>query len=207
MQDTEIRKIIEALLFASPEPLTQTKVNGVFDPDTPNLKEVVEELNEQYAQGNHAFKIQQVAGGFQLVSRQEYEHFIRRMLNKSGRLTLSSAALDTLAIIAYKQPVGRYEVEAIRGVDSSGVLKTLLNRNLIKIKGRDSGPGRPLLYQTTDKFLEHFGLNRLSDMPKLKEITELMEADPTLGEQITVFEEKEIDDTNTDSPRSEVTAG
>lgn len=207
MQDTEIRKIIEALLFASPEPLTQTKVNGVFDPDTPNLKEVVEELNEQYAQGNHAFKIQQVAGGFQLVSRQEYEHFIRRMLNKSGRLTLSSAALDTLAIIAYKQPVGRYEVEAIRGVDSSGVLKTLLNRNLIKIKGRDSGPGRPLLYQTTDKFLEHFGLNRLSDMPKLKEITELMEADPTLGEQITVFEEKDIDDTNTDSPRSEVTAG
>ncbi|HIC37288.1 MAG TPA: SMC-Scp complex subunit ScpB [Candidatus Marinimicrobia bacterium] len=207
MQDTEIRKIIEALLFASPEPLTQTKVNGVFDPDTPNLKEVVEELNEQYAQGNHAFKIQQVAGGFQLVSRQEYEHFIRRMLNKSGRLTLSSAALDTLAIIAYKQPVGRYEVEAIRGVDSSGVLKTLLNRNLIKIKGRDSGPGRPLLYQTTDKFLEHFGLNRLSDMPKLKEITELMEADPTLGEQITVFEEKELDDTNTDSPRSEVTAG
>ena len=207
MQDTEIRKIIEALLFASPEPLTQTKVNGVFDPDTPNLKEVVEELNEQYAQGNHAFKIQQVAGGFQLVSRQEYEHFIRRMLNKSGRLTLSSAALDTLAIIAYKQPVGRYEVEAIRGVDSSGVLKTLLNRNLIKIKGRDSGPGRPLLYQTTDKFLEHFGLNRLSDMPKLKEITELMEADPTLGEQITVFEEKELDDTNKDSPRSEVTAG
>ena len=207
MQDTEIRKIIEALLFASPEPLTQTKVNGVFDPDTPNLKEVVEELNEQYAQGNHAFKIQQVAGGFQLVSRQEYEHFIRRMLNKSGRLTLSSAALDTLAIIAYKQPIGRYEVEAIRGVDSSGVLKTLLNRNLIKIKGRDSGPGRPLLYQTTDKFLEHFGLNRLSDMPKLKEITELMEADPTLGEQITVFEEKEIDDTNKDSPRSEVTAG
>ena len=192
MQDTEIRKIIEALLFASPEPLTQTKVNGVFDPDTPNLKEVVEELNEQYAQGNHAFKIQQVAGGFQLVSRQEYEHFIRRMLNKSGRLTLSSASLDTLAIIAYKQPVGRYEVEAIRGVDSSGVLKTLLNRNLIKIKGRDSGPGRPLLYQTTDKFLEHFGLNRLSDMPKLKEITELMEADPTLGEQITVFEEKDL---------------
>ncbi len=199
--------VVQGTLFASPEPLTQTKVNGVFDPDTPNLKEVVEELNEQYTQGNHAFKIQQVAGGFQLVSRQEYEHFIRRMLNKSGRLTLSSAALDTLAIIAYKQPVGRYEVEAIRGVDSSGVLKTLLNRNLIKIKGRDSGPGRPLLYQTTDKFLEHFGLNRLSDMPKLKEITELMEADPTLGEQITVFEEKEIDDNNTDSPRSEVTAG
>ena len=129
------------------------------------------------------------------------------MISKSGRISLSSAALDSLAIIAYKQPIGRYEVEAIRGVDSSGVLKTLLNRNLIKIKGRDSGPGRPLLYQTTVKFLEHFGLNRLSDMPKLKEITELMEADLTLGEQIVVFDEKELDDTNTESPEPELTPG
>ena len=207
MQDSEIRKIIEALLFASPDPLTQTKVNGIFDPDTPNLKEVVEGLNEQYAQEDHAFEINQLAGGYQLVSHREYEHFIRRMLNKSGRLTLSNAALDSLAIIAYKQPMGRYEIEAIRGVDSSGVLKTLLNRNLIKIKGRDSGPGRPLLYQTTDKFLEHFGLNRLSDMPKLKEITELMEADPTLGEQIAVFEEENPEDTISDSSHPEVTAG
>jgi segregation and condensation protein B len=207
MQDSEIRKIIEALLFASPEPLTQAKVNGIFNPDTPNLKEVVLKLNEQYVHNDHAFEINQVAGGFQLVSRQEYEYFIRKMLSKSGRLSLSSAALDSLAIIAYKQPIGRYEVEAIRGVDSSGVLKTLLNRNLIKIKGRDSGPGRPLLYQTTDKFLEHFGLNRLSDMPKLKEIKELMEADPTLGEQIAVFEENERDDTNIDFPGPEVTVG
>ena len=207
MQDSEIRKIIEALLFASPEPLTQAKVNGIFNPDTPNLKEVVLKLNEQYVHNDHAFEINKVAGGYQLVSRQEYEHFIRKMLSKSGRISLSSAALDSLAIIAYKQPIGRYEVEAIRGVDSSGVLKTLLNRNLIKIKGRDSGPGRPLLYQTTNKFLEHFGLNRLSDMPKLKEITELMEADPTLGEQIVVFEENERDDTNIDSPGPEATAG
>ena len=207
MQDSEIRKIIEALLFASPEPLTQAKVNGIFNPDTPNLKEVVLTLNEQYVHDDRAFEINQVAGGYQLVSRQEYEHFIRKMLSKSGRISLSSAALDSLAIIAYKQPIGRYEVEAIRGVDSSGVLKTLLNRNLIKIKGRDSGPGRPLLYQTTNKFLEHFGLNRLSDMPKLKEITELMEADPTLGEQIVVFEENEPDDTNIDSPGPEATAG
>ena len=207
MQDSEIRKIIEALLFASPEPLTLAKVNGIFNPDTPNLKEVVLKLNEQYVHDDHAFEINKVAGGYQLVSRQEYEHFIRKMLSKSGRISLSSAALDSLAIIAYKQPIGRYEVEAIRGVDSSGVLKTLLNRNLIKIKGRDSGPGRPLLYQTTNKFLEHFGLNRLSDMPKLKEITELMEADPTLGEQIVVFEENEPDDTNIDSPGPEATAG
>ena len=109
--------------------------------------------------------------------------------------------METLAIIAYKQPIGRYEVEAIRGVDSSGVIKTLLNRNLLKIKGRGTGPGRPLLYQTTKIFLEHFGLNRLSDMPKLKEITELMEADPTLGEQIEAFQESDSEsEQNLDSP-------
>ena len=207
MQNSEIRKIIEALLFSSPEPLTQTRVNGVFNPDMPNLKEVVDGLNKQYAQEDHAFEIKQVAGGYQLVSRAEYEHFIRRMLSKSGRLTLSPAALDSLAIIAYKQPIGRYEIEAIRGVDSSGVLKTLLNRNLIKIKGRDTGPGRPLLYQTTNTFLEYFGLNRLSDMPKLKEITELMEADPTLGEQIAVFEEENIDQEKPGPPSPEIAAG
>ena len=101
--------------------------------------------------------------------------------------------MDSLAIIAYKQPISRYELEAIRGVDSSGVLKTLLNHELIKIKGRGDGPGRPLLYKTTHKFLEYFGLYRISDMPKLKEISELIESDPSLGEQISVLEnEKNI---------------
>ncbi|MBT3179622.1 MAG: SMC-Scp complex subunit ScpB [Candidatus Marinimicrobia bacterium] len=205
MQKTEYKIIIEALLFASPDPLTQAKVNSVFDSDSPNLVEVVENLNSQYKKEKHAFEIRSVAGGFQLVSRDKFEYFIRRMLNKSGRLTLSPAALDSLAIIAYKQPIGRYEIEAIRGVDSSGVLKTLLTRNLIIIKGRDSGPGRPLLYQTTVKFLEHFGLNRISDMPKLKEITDLMEADPTLGEQIAVFEENEPESNNeSQSPKIKV---
>ena len=203
MQLEEITKIIEALLFASPDPLTQVKVNSVFTPEVPNLKEIVISLNEKYDKENHAFEIKSISGGYQLVSREEFEHFIRRMLQKTNRLTLSPAAMDSLAIIAYKQPIGRYEIEAIRGVDSSGVLKTLLNRNLIKIKGRDSGPGRPLLYQTTNNFLEYFGLNRLSDMPKLKEITELLEADPSLGEQIAVFENDETQDDSPEQVHSE----
>ena len=189
MQKKEQIQIIEALLFASPEPLSQKRINLVFDSDPPNLKQIVEELNNDYASIGRAFEIETVAGGFQLISKKEYETWIRRLIAKSGKLILSPAALDTLAIIAYKQPVGRYEIEAVRGVDSSGVIKTLLNRNLVRIKGRDSGPGRPLLYQTTDKFLEHFGLNRLSDLPKLKEISELVEADPSLGEQKAVLEE------------------
>ena len=188
MQKSEIKKIIEALLFAARDPLTQAQVNNVFDPEIPNLNEMVEKLNKQYLKNGNAFLIHKVAGGFQIVSRKEYEHFIRKLYRKSDRLTLSMAAMDSLAIIAYKQPISRYEVEAIRGVDSSGVLKTLLSHELIKIKGRDIGPGRPLLYKTTSKFLEYFGLNRISDMPKLKEISELIDSDLSLGKQISVFD-------------------
>ncbi len=196
MQKSEIKKIIEALLFAARDPLTQTQVNNVFDPHKPNLIKIVDKLNKQYSKNENAFIINKVAGGFQIVSKKKYEHFISKLFEKSGRLKLSLAAMDTLAIIAYKQPISRYEVEAIRGVDSSGVLKTLLNHELIKIKGRDIGPGRPLLYKTTTKFLEYFGLNRISDMPKLKEISELIDADPSLGEQISVFENEKIADKN-----------
>jgi segregation and condensation protein B len=134
---------------------------------------------------NRPLEIQEVAGGYQITTRAEYETWVRRLLNKSGKLILSQAALETLAIIAYKQPVNRFEIEAVRGVDCSGVLKTVLDRNLIKIKGRDEGPGRPLLYATTDTFLEYFGLNRISDMPKLKEIIELTKDDSE--EQLEVF--------------------
>ena len=192
MQKSEIKKIIEALLFAARDPLTQAQVNKVFDPDSPNLIKIVDQLNKQYSKNENAFIINKVAGGFQIVSKKKYEHFISKLFKKSSRLKLSLAAMDTLAIIAYKQPINRYEVEAIRGVDSSGVLKTLLNHELIKIKGRDIGPGRPLLYKTTTKFLEYFGLDRISDMPKLKEISELVDADPSLGEQISVFENEKI---------------
>ena len=196
MQKSEIKNIIEALLFAARDPLTQLQVNNVFEPDTPNLKEIVDQLNKQYSKNENAFIINKVAGGFQIVSKKEYEYFINKLFKKSGRLKLSLAAMDSLAIIAYKQPISRYEVEAIRGVDSSGVLKTLLNHELIKIKGRDVGPGRPLLYKTTSKFLEYFGLNRISDMPKLKEISELIDADPSLGEQISVFKNEKITNRN-----------
>ena len=151
-------------------------------------------MNIQYNNEDHAFEIRQVSGGYQLVSSDVYEPYIRRMLNRAGRISLSSASMDSLSIIAYKQPISRYEIEAIRGVDSSGVLKTLLGKKLIKIKGRDNGPGRPLLYQTTNTFLEYFGINRLSDLPKLKEITELMDSDPSLGEQIAVFENDSKDE-------------
>ena len=180
--------IIEALLFASPTPLNQSQLNQVFDNSIPNLKEAIDRLNHFYSNHNRSYLIEPVAGGYQLVTKSDYDIWIRRLIGKSNKLTLSAAALDSLAIIAYKQPIGRYDIEAIRGVDSSGVVKTLLSKNLIKIKGRGAGPGRPLLYSTTKIFLEYFGINHLSDMPKLKEVSELIDSDTNLGEQINVFE-------------------
>ena len=177
MNLSEEIQIIEALLFASPEPLTQTRINLIFETDTPKLDETVKELNRHYEKANRSFKIQGIAGGFQLTTLPEFDIWIKRMLDKSGKLALSTAALETLAIIAYKQPISRFNVESIRGVDCSGVIKTLLSKGLVRIKGRDEGPGRPLLYATTDKFLENFGVNRISDLPKLKEIADLNDGD------------------------------
>ena len=191
MDVKESDQIIESLLFANPDPLSQSLLNQVFDKPVPFLNEAVKRLNEFYLKNKKPYFIDNIAGGYQLVTKPEFDIWIRRLLGKSNKLILSAAALDTLAIIAYKQPIGRYDIEAIRGVDSSGVIKTLLSRNLIMIKGRGDGPGRPLLYSTTKLFLEKFGLNRLSDMPKLKEVSEIIESDPSLGEQITVFEREE----------------
>ena len=191
MDVKESDQIIESLLFASPDPLSQSLLNQVFDKPTPFLNDAIKRLNEFYLKNKKPYFINNIAGGYQLVTKPEFDIWIRRLLGKSNKLILSAAALDTLAIIAYKQPIGRYDIEAIRGVDSSGVIKTLLSRNLIMIKGRGDGPGRPLLYSTTKLFLEKFGLNRLSDMPKLKEVAEIIESDPSLGEQITVFENEE----------------
>ncbi|MBC8346323.1 MAG: SMC-Scp complex subunit ScpB [Candidatus Marinimicrobia bacterium] len=187
MTSDNIDLIIEALLFASPEPLTQQKVNIIFENEPPNLEAVTHRLSQQYFDQGNAIEIQNIAGGFQLRTKPEYDNYVRRLLNKTGQLHLSQAALESLSIVAYKQPISRADIEAIRGVDCVGVLKTLLKKSLVKIKGRDEGPGRPLLYTTTDEFLGAFGLNRLSELPKLKEVTELLEEQPALTDQINAF--------------------
>jgi segregation and condensation protein B len=184
--------IIEALLFATPHPLTQNQINQIFETDPPNLSRVIEQLMEKYEIENHAFEIQTIAGGYQLNSRPVYDIWIRRLLNKSGKLYLSTASLESLAIVAYKQPINRFEIESIRGVDCTGVLKTLLTKKLICIKGRDDGPGRPLLYGTTDDFLKAFGLGKISEMPKLKEISDLTDEGMTENEmQVDIFQDED----------------
>jgi segregation and condensation protein B len=173
MNISEKLQILEALLFAAPEPLSQTRVNLVFQNDAPKLDDAIKKLTAHYKKNKRSYIIQSIAGGYQITTLPKYDKWIKRMFDKSGKITLSTAAIETLAIVAYKQPINRFNVESIRGVDCSGVIKTLLSKNLIKIKGRDDSPGRPLLYSTTNDFLENFGLNRISDLPKIKEIAEL----------------------------------
>ena len=125
MQKKEINKIVEALLFASPEPLTQAQLNSIIEPDLVDLdltklEIIIEDLRNKYLKNENAFTIVQVASGYQIVSRSEYEVFIRRLLRKSGRFALTNASLETLAIVAYRQPVNRYEIESIRGVHRIG---------------------------------------------------------------------------------------
>ena len=177
MNVSEKLQILEALLFASPEPLTQTRVNLIFQNDAPKLDNAIKKLNTHYQKNNRSYIVQRIAGGYQITTLPKYDKWIKRMFDKSGKITLSTAAIETLAIVAYKQPINRFNIESIRGVDCSGVIKTLLSRNLIRIKGRDDAPGRPLLYSTTNNFLENFGLNRVSDLPRLKEVAELTDQD------------------------------
>ena len=127
MKKKESDLIIEALLFANAAPINQTKLNQVFDSPVPSLNNAIKRLNDFYIENERPYYINSIAGGYQLITNPNYDIWIRRLLVKSNKLTLSTAALDTLAIIAYKQPIGRYDIEAIRGVDSSGVVKTLLN--------------------------------------------------------------------------------
>ena len=170
----EILQITEALLTASPEPLTQARLNQCLQRNDIRLPELVATLQKLFQEQQRPVDIVGVAGGYQLVTRAEYQPYLQRLFRKAGKLSLTRAALETLAVVAYRQPVTRMDIDQIRGVNSGSVLRALLEKELVAIKGRDEGMGRPLLYGTTPAFLQAFGLNRLSDLPKLKEISEII---------------------------------
>lgn len=171
----KIKTIIEALIFASDSPITENTIkNIVTELDSTQINKIIEELNTEYNQNEHAFQIVHLAGGFQYVSRTEYAPYIKQFYKGKAKSKLSRAALETLAIIAFKQPISRPEIDSIRGVNSDGVVKNLLERNLIFIAGRSESIGRALLYRTTSAFLQYFGVNEISDLPRPKEIEELL---------------------------------
>ena len=169
LADAQVKQILEALLFVSPKPLTVEQIGSVLEElDPQQIRRLLEELKQDYAAQGHSFVITEVAGGFQMATDPVYAPWLRRLLKKTQGERLSGPSLETLAIIAYKQPVTRQEIEMIRGVNVEGVLQTLLEKGLTRIDGRKEVVGRPLLYRTTREFLEYFGLNSLEELPSLE---------------------------------------
>lgn len=174
-----LTQIVEALLFASDAPLSAgdiARVDERLDEDT--VEAVVQQLRAEYEAQERSWQIYEIAGGYQLLTRPEFAPYLERYATVPQQTRLSNPALEVLAVIAYRQPIGRNEVEEIRGVGSSGVLKTLQDRNLIDVVGRSEGLGRPLLYGTTAKFLDHFGFNSLEDMPRPDDLPVILKPRP-----------------------------
>ncbi len=167
----EIKPIVEALLFASEEPITLRKLTDIIEGvDSAQIQETIVQLKNDYTIQGRSFQIEEIAGGYQLFSRPEYYEWIAKLRKKSGETKLSQAALETLAIIAYKQPILRANLESIRGVQSGQIIRLLMEKDLVKVVGRDESLGHPLLYGTTKKFLEYFGLKDIKDLPKIEEL-------------------------------------
>lgn len=178
MEDHEIKPIMEALMFVSGDPISIDRLHDVLaEVEKPRLRALLEELKAEYAQSNRGLQIVEVAGGYQITTRIEMAPWIKEMEKVKAATRLSKPGLETLAIIAYKQPVTRAEIEQIRGVDAAGVLKTLMERKVIKIVGRKEVAGRPMMYGTTREFLQYFGLSDLTGLPTLKEFSEVAEAE------------------------------
>jgi segregation and condensation protein B len=177
----ELQAILEALLFVSSEPLSVARfVAVVGNVPKVDVEEALRHLGQALEQDRRGVRLAVVAGGYRLVTKLDYAPWIKRLDKAKTSAKLSRSALESLAIIAYKQPLVRSEVEEIRGVETSGVLRTLLERKLVRIVGRKEVPGRPIMYGTTKFFLEHFGLSDLSQLPPLREFKELGEAEQAL---------------------------
>jgi len=179
---TDFKPIVEALLFVAHEPLSTSKIaRAVTGLDGHRVRRIIEELRAEYEAMGRAFSLEELGGGFQMLTRPEFHSYLKVLFQQPRDVRLSSAALEALAIVAYKQPVNRAEIESIRGVDCSGVLQRLLEFRLIKIVGRSEELGRPLLYGTTREFLAHFGLKSIQDLPSVQELIQPEEPDSTDG--------------------------
>lgn len=177
MNNGQNNTVIEALILASPEPLPVRRIINVIEDMTPGkVSQAVAELNKRYMEASSSFRIREIAGGYQFYIMPEYTGFVTDMFARTRKIRMTRAALETMAIVAYRQPVTKTDIEHIRGVASDGVLHNLLEKKMITIKGRSEKIGRPLQYGTTDEFLKFFGLSRLEDLPKMSEIEELIRA-------------------------------
>jgi segregation and condensation protein B len=168
--DLTAESVTEAVLFASDEPLTAERLSAIVETNVREVKKHIENLNEKYEKCGNSFRIEQIAGGYQMLTLSDYNYWLKKLLRVRSDSKLTPAALETLAIIAYKQPIIRADIEAIRGVAAGEMIRGLMYKGMVKIVGRAEVLGRPMLYGTTKKFLETFGLNSLKDLPKTEEL-------------------------------------
>ena len=183
MEDHQLKAAIEALLFVSGNPLSTDRLRGIFDEATPeSINQQLQALRQEYEDRGSGLMLAEVAGGWQLATRPEQFGWIRKFKSVKVSTKLSRPALETLAIVAYKQPITRTEVEAIRGVNIGGIMRNLMERRLIKIVGKKDVPGKPMMYGTTPEFLQYFGMKDLSGLPTLKEFQELEAGEDVMEE-------------------------
>jgi segregation and condensation protein B len=179
--------IIESLILSSPEPLSVKKISEVVENvSVRDIDEIIDELNIKYTSNDLSFRIRKIAGGYQSYIIEDYARYVEDLFTRRRTVRLTRAALETLAIIAYRQPVTKANIELIRGVASDSVIHTLLDRKLITLAGRADTIGKPLLYKTTNEFLKFFNLNAVDDLPKMEEIEELLAADEPLLPQTSL---------------------
>lgn len=186
MQNPELKNIIEAIIFGSDSELSVRQIKELLElfkisVTSQQIEQVVESLNIKYLETGSSFEIIKIAGGYQFATKKEYAQYLGKLYSESQRKKLTPSALETLSIIAYKQPVTRPEIEFIRGVNVDYIVNSLLERELISILGRADSPGRPILYGTTKNFLRVLGLNSLDELPKLREINEILKTEKVEG--------------------------
>jgi segregation and condensation protein B len=204
----ELKAVLEALIFASPEPLTPKAIYKILDAEPrEDIQAAIAELKRDYDRPG-GLQLVEVAGGFQIVTRPDLHEWVRRLFHERSTQKLSVQALETLAVIAYKQPLTALEISEIRGVNTSGVLNTLLERHLIKIAGRKQVVGRPFLYATTKEFLIRFGLNDLNELPRVEDMAEALGLEgavaPLLVERSPAEDRLPLDEPDADPPSDDV---
>lgn len=195
VRSAELKSIIEALIFASPEPLSLKAIQKLLDAEPKeDVAAAVSELKADYERQS-GLQLVEVAGGFQIVTRPDLHEWVRRLFHERSTQKLSVQALETLAVIAYRQPITAAEITEIRGVNTSGVINTLLERHLVKIVGRKAVVGRPFMYATTREFLIRFGLNDIADLPKVQDMVDALGLEsPLLVERVTADEQLPLDE-------------
>ena len=181
---TRLTSVIEALIFASPEPVSWEKISAILTENEEELnldetvtKEIISQLNFRYEENGLSFRIEKLGGGYTFVTQPRYHPWLSIYQHENAYRRLSQPAIETLAIVAYRQPITKPEVDSIRGVDSGYILRQLFEKMLIKVSGRADSVGKPLLYKTTDHFLKHFGINSVDELPKPREIDEILKDD------------------------------